>query len=102
MGIEVVTMKEHLQLVERLERLEYEVNLQGVVLNHIGWIPALQVMAMGFTGLTTWKGINAAEARGELVLDRTKKKHQVSIKSLITCIRKRGYTAEYLQTKLSA
>jgi hypothetical protein len=102
MGIEVVTMKEHLQLAERLERLEWEVLLQGAVLAYVGWIPAVQVMAMGISGLTSWKGLNSAAARGDLVIDKSKRKALVSIKSLMHCLRKRGYTTQYLQARFTS
>jgi hypothetical protein len=101
MGIEVVTIKEHQLLVERLERLEHEVLLQGAVLTYMGWIPAGQVMEMGFHGLTSWKGLNSAAVRGELVIDKSKKKALVSIKSLLHCLRKRGYTTEHLQARFA-
>ncbi|MCJ8166049.1 hypothetical protein MKJ04_14475 [Pontibacter sp. E15-1] len=79
------------ELKDAVAKLQEEIGIINLVLRHIGWIGAQQVMDMKLPGLSTWKGLNSAADRGDLVIDKSKKKARVSVKSLLDLLRKKGY-----------
>lgn len=101
MAAEVVTTEDFAPVLERLALLEEQQAIADIVLNHIGWIEAGQVMAMEINGLTSWKGLNSAADKGDLMIDKSKKKALVSVKSLMGLLKKKGFTSEYIQKRFT-
>lgn len=90
--ITVPTSEEFDELKDAIAKLQEEMAIINLVLRHIGWIEARQVMDMNIEGLKSWNGLNSAEKSGELVIDKSKKKARISVKSLLDLLRKKGYS----------
>lgn len=91
--------KEHLL---GLAQIRQELAILNMITDEMVWIPAVRVMKMDLQGLKSWEGLNAAHNRGEIVIDKSKKKALISAKSLADWMRKKGYTPEYIKERIAA